>query len=48
MKIREMGMKMLSKAILSNAKNEANSTCVFIGYQPKMPEKVKKLRQKNG
>ena len=48
MKIKEMGMKMLSKAILANAKKEVDSTCVVFAYQPKMPEKVKKLRQKNG
>ncbi len=48
MKLKEAGMRMLSKAILSNAKKEAESACIIFAYQPKMPEKVKQLRRKNG
>lgn len=48
MKVKEIGMKLLSKAVLENAKKETDSACVFMGYQPKMPEKVKKLKTKNG
>lgn len=44
MKIKEIGMKLLSKAVLANVKKEVNSACVFLGYQPKMPEKAKKLK----
>ena len=50
-------MKNLNKKVLSviadtarsNAKREADSACIFLGYQPKMPESVKNLRsRKNG
>ena len=40
MKVKEVGMRLLSKAVLANVKKEANSACVFLGYQPKMPEKA--------
>lgn len=48
MDIKKIGMKLLSKAVLANVKQEANSTCIFLGYQPKMPEKIRKLKSKNG
>ena len=48
MKIREVGMKLLSKAILSSAKKEVDSACIILAYQPPMPKKVKKLSKKNG
>lgn len=48
MKVKRMGMKLLSKAVLANVKKETNSACIFMGYQPKMPEKVRKLKTKNG
>lgn len=38
-------MEIASKVILHSAKTEANSSCFFIGYQPQLPEKVKKLRK---
>lgn len=44
MKVKKIGMKLLSKAVLANARKEANSACIFMGYQPKMPEKIKKLK----
>lgn len=47
-------MKKFSNAVLkavagiafNNAKKETESTCTFIGYQPKMPEKVYALKNK--
>lgn len=35
------------KTVTANIKNEADSACAFWGYQPKMPESVKRFR-KNG
>lgn len=46
--IKKNGMKLLSKAIWANARKETDSACIFMGYQPKMPEKVKELKTKNG
>lgn len=41
--------KVMKKAIVSMAKKsasmEANTTCPLIGYQPKEPQAVKKLRK---
>lgn len=37
-----MMMKVLKKSIT----NEASSACALIGYQPKMPDAVKKFRNK--
>lgn len=34
------------KVVKNSVKNEVNSACIFLGYQPKMPENVKKLRDK--
>lgn len=36
-----LGTKMVNQSL----KKEANSACAFMGYQPKMPEAVKKLRK---
>ncbi|WP_276949361.1 cyclic lactone autoinducer peptide [Acetatifactor muris] len=47
MSVKKTGTKLLSKIILANAKKEANSACIFLGYQPKMPEKVRQLKAKN-
>lgn len=33
------------KAVSSNIKTETDSACAFWGYQPKMPESVKKFRK---
>lgn len=35
----------IAKAALAMAKSNANSTCPFTFYQPKMPKTVKKLRK---
>ena len=48
MKVKGTGMKLLTKAVLASVKKEVNSTCVFLGYQPKMPKKVRELKTKNG
>lgn len=48
MAAKKKGMELLSKLILANVKKEADSACVFLGYQPKMPEKVRLLKSKNG
>lgn len=46
-KLNKMALEVLAKTAFSNAKKEANSACICIGYQPKMPEKVKKLHHKS-
>lgn len=43
--IKNLTLKIASKVILNSAKTEANSSCFFIGYQPQLPENVKKLRK---
>lgn len=37
-------LKILSDLALLNAKKEVNSACIFIGYQSKVPEKLKKKK----
>lgn len=41
--VNNMMLKLLAETVLINAKKEANSACMCLGYQPKMPEKVKEL-----
>ncbi len=44
----EMEKKVLiavSKLAMGSAKKTANSACVFLGYQPKLPRDVTKLRK---
>ncbi len=43
--IKKVPLKLMSKVILKSAKKEANSACFFIGYQPEVPDKIKKLRK---
>lgn len=38
-------VKMGKKVIAQNVKKEANSACLFIGYQPKMPDAARKLKK---
>ena len=45
-KNKEVALKLLAKAAYANAEKEANSACLFIGYQPKMPQKVKELKER--
>ena len=42
----DVALKLLAKAAYANAEKEANSACLFIGYQPKMPQKVKELKER--
>lgn len=44
--INDVALKLLAKAAYANAEKEANSACLFIGYQPKMPQKVKELKER--
>ncbi|MBA4687355.1 MAG: cyclic lactone autoinducer peptide [Candidatus Galacturonibacter soehngenii] len=41
----KLSLEVVSKAILKSAKKEVNSSCFFIGYQPKLPQNAKKLRK---
>ena len=43
--LKKLSLELASKIILGSAKTEANSSCFFIGYQPKLPENAKKLRR---
>ncbi|MBD5543341.1 MAG: cyclic lactone autoinducer peptide [Lachnospiraceae bacterium] len=47
-KLNDAVLKLVTKTALASAKKEANSACMCIGYQPKMPEKVRKLKNQNG
>ena len=44
--LNDVALKLLAKAAYANAEKEANSACLFIGYQPKMPQKVKELKER--
>jgi len=37
--------KVMAELALKTTKTNANSTCVFISHQPKLPETAKKLRK---
>ena len=37
--------QVVARAAYGTAANNANSVCGFFFYQPKLPEKVKKLRK---
>lgn len=44
----EMEKKVLtvvSKLAMGSARKTANSACVFLGYQPKLPQSVDKLKR---
>ena len=43
--LKKVTLKIASKAILNSTKTEVNSSCFFIGYQPKLPDNAKKLRK---
>ena len=42
-KLNDVALRLLAKAAYVNAKKQADSACLFIGYQPKMPQNVKEL-----
>ena len=46
-KLHDEALKLLARKAFKSAKKEANSVCLCLNYQPKMPEKVKKLKQKS-
>lgn len=43
-KLNDEVLKLLAKFAYSSAEKEARSACMFIGYQPKMPQKVIDLK----
>lgn len=38
---------LIINVVNKSLKQEANSACIFLGYQPKMPESVKKFRKES-
>lgn len=44
-KTKQKALRLISKAALANARKEANSACLFFGYQPKMPKKLNRLKK---
>jgi AgrD protein len=45
---KEMEKKVLtvvSKLAMNSAKKAANSACVFLGYQPRLPQSVNNLKK---
>ncbi len=45
-KMKDVVLKAVTRAALNSARKEADSACMFIGYQPKMPVGVRKLKRK--
>lgn len=43
-KLNDTVLKLLAKTAYASAKKEANSACLCLNYQPKMPEKVRELK----
>lgn len=44
-KMKNLVAKIGAKIVSENAKREANSACLFLAYQPKMPEAVKNMKK---
>ena len=44
--LQRKAMKMISKMAYQTAKKEANTNCLCIAYQPKMPEALKLENEK--
>lgn len=40
-------VKLGTKMVNQNAKKEVDSACLFLAYQPKMPDSVRKLKKEN-
>lgn len=38
-------LNVVSKVAMGTAKKTANSACVFVGYQPKLPQSVNNLKK---
>lgn len=45
-KISETILKAVKSLSLKDAFHETNSSCIFLAYQPEMPQEVKQLREK--
>lgn len=45
-KLNDAVLKLLAKTACLNAEKEVQSACMFIAYQPKMPQKIKDLKTK--
>lgn len=43
-KFEEKALRIVSRMALETAKKEVNSACMYLGYQPKIPESALKLR----
>lgn len=43
--VKKLSLELVSKVIMKSVVRDANSACFFIGYQPKLPEDVRKLRK---
>lgn len=43
-KLGDVTLKLLAKVAYANAEKETQSACLFLGYQPKMPQKVKEMK----
>ena len=39
-------LEILAKMAMATATKEANSACFLFGYQPKVPDELKKMRKK--
>lgn len=45
MNMKRKSLEFVSRIVLKTAKKEANSACIFMGYQPKAPKDLKDLRK---
>lgn len=43
--MKNLVVKMGAKLVNQNIRKEADNACAFIGYQPKMPDSVRKLKK---
>lgn len=39
-------LEVLAKMAMASASKEADSACFLFGYQPKMPDKLKKIKKR--
>lgn len=46
-KMKKIVSDLIINVVNKSLKQEANSACIFLGYQPKMPESVKKFRKES-
>lgn len=43
--MRKKSLEFMSQVVLKTAEKEANSACIFMGYQPKAPKNLKNLKK---